>query len=1120
MIRTLLLNILAILYSAMVFAEGTKELRPTSASFGSVLLMPSYSMFGIYGASTKNQIKIRITSVNENIYFGFNNKNGIDAFGASNDNGAFVPNIPFRIVSPSGSVVFTSVIPALGAQGNIATWSQAVAGPQQLGNATGYNALQVAPLETGDYVLEFNPGALGITRLNLYLFDVTVAANNTPILGRLHSQGWQISTGSYTNPFLGKVYPYDGGTAVYQVDFNGMQPWVFVINFNSTGTGNTGNFAVDRQSKIGNYAYGEYEVFLNPPDETLYPTHLPTLSLVGTVVKKDCVSSDFCLDFTVNSAGNLEGFIDLNNNGVYDPGSGEVFFSDHFTGPGTKCIPWNGRDSYGNLVTGNFQVVASLGFGITHLPLYDVEHNQNGYKVNIVRPAGSTPPVIFWDDSLITAGSALDGKVNLTGCLSATSGCHRWINRGSINDPTALDKQETINTWWYSTMANTTALVSIPIQQKVKLSFDPTKLVQRDTTVCRGDSLSFYIYNDGVHFDLSRFNYEWTFNSNTLAPNVRQQRQKIMVDPSEVIIKATDKTLLGCVSYDTLHIHVVDPVTLISQVTQPPCNSTTASINVQLLSGPPNKQFYWQEFPGLNSGSLNNLPAGTYHLIAKDPAYPQCAADTAITIKELGGIIIDTVKTTGTMCNEVTGTAEVKMQDLTKNYEYSWDNSAFSSSASQTALAPGSHTVRVRDIATGCMDQKPFQILTTVLQYSASSQNEVCHNASGSISLTLPANPSDFAITWNGLTGSTMKTNLSAGTFNIHVQSPSHPACQFDTAITITNIDNSLIIQSLSVQNSNCQTPTGSAQITTYPGNYTYSWDNGPYGNLMQMNNLSAGQHTVSVKENSTTCMADTVFQIQGNGLMANVSKRNELCHANNGSISIISANPDSEVIWQDGSPSTFTRDNLSAGTYSYTVRDINNPSCQVSGSVTITDSVYTLYAAFDYTIINPDSLGSKVLQFTNKSRNYQWSYWQFGDGTTSNIVNPVHAYSQDLEYTVILQVVDSNGCTGEARKSFSPFKDYTCSNIALPNVFSPNQDGINDDIGILGYAPVVELKIFNRWGEVIFRTKEVAFRWDGKYRGVEAPVDVYPYILDWECVDDNGKTKFHHKVGDITLVR
>lgn len=1118
-------SLVLFLISGLAFGEGTKELRPTAASQGSLLLMPSYSMFAIYGASPKQQLKIRITSTAETMYFGFNNKNGLDAAGVNNDNGVFVPNIPFRIVSPSGAIVYNSVIPSTGQQGNIATWAEAVAGPKQLGNNTGYNALTYSPTETGDYIIEFNPAAQGITRLNLHLFDVTIAdASKNPILGRIHSQGWQISTGSYTNPFRGKVYPYDGGSAVYEVDFNGMQPWVFVINFNSTGTGNTGNFNQDRQSKIGNYAYGEFEVFLNPPDPILYPTQPKALDLDGTVIKKDCISADFCLDMTTNSEGDLEGFIDLNSNGVYDPGAGEIFFAERFDQAGTKCIPWNGRDSFGNVVTGNFQVVAALKFGITHLPLYDVEHNSNGYKVNIIRPAGSTPPVIFWDDSQITAGSALDSKVNFTGCLSAAAGCHRWINRGSINDGTALHLQETLNTWWYSTIVNATALVSIPQKQEVQLSFHPIDLVKKDTTVCRGDSLSFYVYNDGTHFDLSRYTYEWFFNSTSIPPDLRQQKQRIM-DVSEVVVKATDKTLLGCVDYDTLHILVVDPVTLIGNVTQPPCNSSTGSIDVQLLTGPPNKAFYWQEFPGLNSGTLSNLPPGTYNLLAQDPAYPHCAADTSFTITELGGIAIDTLLTTGTYCNQATGEAEIRMVDLTKNYEYSWDNAPYTSSATRNNLSPGSHLVIARQIGTGCSDQRTFQIPTTLLQFSASSQNEICANGQGSITLTLPPSPADFTISWNGVSGTDIqKTNLSASTHTIHVQSSSNAACTYDTSITILNIDRQLVIENLIIQNSDCQVPGGSAQIQMAPGTYTYSWNNGPYGSATSMSNLPVGHYTIQIQEASTTCMTDTAFDIEALNFLYNVTSTNEICSAGQGSITVTTPDPaTTEVVWQDVAAPGFARTDLHAGVYSFTIRDINNPSCKATQAITITNSTYTLRADFDYTIVNPDSMGKMMIGFNNKSQNYQWSYWTLGDGTTSNDTHPIHGYSQDQEYLITLQVVDNNGCMGEARRSFRPFhlSDVPCTTIALPNVFSPNGDGMNDDIGILGDAPEVELKIFNRWGEVIFRTKEVSYRWDGLYRGEEAPVDVYPYILDWSCPPDElGKVKKFHKVGDITLVR
>lgn len=967
---SLVLISICVFASASVLGEGTRELRPQQSDKGNLLLLQGYTMFGMYGASSKEQIKIRIASLSETIYFGFNNKNGKDAFGKFSDQGVFVPNIPYHILSPSGNVVYNGVMPDIGQEGNIPTWSQAVAGPKELGIAAGYDAIQFKPLETGDYVIEFNPAAQNISRLNIHLFDVTVTdATNKPLPGRLHSQGWQISTESYTNPFNGKVYPYDGNNAVYEVNFNGIQPWVFVINFNSKGTSDTGNFLIDRQSKIGNHTFGEYEVFLNPPDAQLYPVFPRQVSLEGSVEKKDCLASDFCLNFNTNSEGILEGFIDLNGNNHYDPSAGEIYFSRTIDQPGTSCVPWDGKDSFGNPVTGQFRVTATFGFGMIHLPLYDVEHNINGYKINVVRPAGATPPIIFWDDSQITAGSALDGMVNLTGCISAISGCHKWVNRGSINDNTALDKQETINTWWYSNLVYETKIYTAPATHHVQLSFDPASLVRGDTTVCRGDSLSFYVYNNGVHFNTSRYAYEWSFNNQALPGDIREQRQQIM-QPSQVVVKATDRTYTSCISYDTLNIRVVDPVRLQSQVILPPCNGNTGSIEVVMTSGPPNKEFFWQEFPSEKTGNLTNLPRGTYHLIAMDKDYPACGADTSFVITELGGIAIDTVLTRGTLCYLASGEAEVFMKDPGKTYEYSWNNGPYVPSSVSTQLYAGSYRVIAREVGTGCTDERIFQIPALPIPFSVTTQNEICGNGQGKIILLLPSY--DFDITWNGTTGKdTVLADLHAGSYSVTFTDPARPACNADTMLVIS-------------------------------------------------------------------------------------------------------------------------------------------------------DYRYTIPADFDYTPAGSNMQGGQAgIQFINLSGNVSYSHWNFGDGNTSEEFSPIHHFDLYGTYDITLQVADANGCPGEVRKSFSPFKLFNgpCG-IALPNVFSPNDDKTNDDIGILGYAPVVELKIFNRWGEVIFRTFEIEKRWNGVYRDEPSPVGVYPYILDWECPGSDGKMIHHTKVGDITLVR
>lgn len=958
-----------LLFSFALMAEGTKELRPLEADKGSLLIKPDYTSFGLYGASPKEQIKIKVASLDETIYFGFNNQSGYDKNNNGMDQGPFVPNVPFRVLSPSGKVVYSSVMPDLGVPGNIATWSQAVAGPKELGNPNGYNSLQVIPSELGDYVIEFNPLAVNLDRFALPLFDVTVAGpNKAAIPGRLHSEGWQISTQSFENPFQGVMYPYDGETAVYKVDFNGIQPFVFTVNFNSRGTGNTGNFLLDRQSKVGNHTFGEYEIFLNPPDSVLYPTQKKEISLATFATKETCYSSEFCLNFTTNAPGNLDGYIDFNNNGVYDPQNGEVHFSEYITVAGNKCIAWDGKDNKGNLVpTGNFMVRASLGFAPMHLPLYDVEHNTQGYKVTIVRPANATAPKIFWDDALITAGLALDGKQNLTGCLSSATGCHRWRDRGAIKSG-VIEQQETINTWWYSDLIYGSQIYSHVLNLPVKLSFDPLKLMRGDTTVCKGDSLSFYIYNDKDHYDSSKYAYQWFFNSQPISSQLRQQGQKMTGD-AVIVVVAKDK-INGCTSSDTLRVHVVDPIVLRSMATQPPCNVSSGSISVEMLSGPPGKQFFWREFPGNKTGQLSNLHAGVYHLVAKDPAYAGCFADTSFVIKEIGGIGIDTLKASSTLCYKHEGSASVIMEDIHKVYDFSWDGGAFSADSSVTSLSAGSHTVLARDPATGCTDTRPFFIKP------------------------LP-----------------MKVTIKA---------------------------------------------------------------------------------------------------------------KNELCNNHQGAIVVVSSDPTAKVLWSDGSMN-FTRDGLAAGQYNFTVTDSDHPTCRLDSAVAILGSSYALQADFDFKPVSGfDTSGGNIfIQFDNLSDPSYSSSWIFGDGTFSKARDPLHLYNAIRDIAATLEVTDSNGCIGFVTKPFAPFRiPFEPCGINMPNAFSPNHDLTNEDIGILGYAPKVELKIFNRWGEVVFRTFEISKKWDGIYRGQEAPVDVYPYILDWQCNSGDGSMSKHRRVGDITLIR
>jgi gliding motility-associated-like protein len=96
---------------------------------------------------------------------------------------------------------------------------------------------------------------------------------------------------------------------------------------------------------------------------------------------------------------------------------------------------------------------------------------------------------------------------------------------------------------------------------------------------------------------------------------------------------------------------------------------------------------------------------------------------------------------------------------------------------------------------------------------------------------------------------------------------------------------------------------------------------------------------------------------------------------------------------------------------------------------------------------------------------------------------------------------------------------DCEPARIQLPNAFTPDGDGINDTFGILtkaGKEYVVEMQIWNRWGQLVFSSRDGQARWDGSHKGRPAPADEYAYRIVVGCVD--GAQEVY--TGSLTLIR
>ena len=145
-------------------------------------------------------------------------------------------------------------------------------------------------------------------------------------------------------------------------------------------------------------------------------------------------------------------------------------------------------------------------------------------------------------------------------------------------------------------------------------------------------------------------------------------------------------------------------------------------------------------------------------------------------------------------------------------------------------------------------------------------------------------------------------------------------------------------------------------------------------------------------------------------------------------------------------------------------------------------------------------------LKTENVSINATNYIWNFGDGNISNDINPVHAYTEVQNLT--LQLIASNSvCSDTFKVENISFEIPEFQNI--PNVFTPNGDNLNDCFQINGTEALTDcfqLNIFNRWGNMVFKSKNNLFCWDGKTENNNSlPPGTYFYLLTLKNQKYNG---------------
>jgi gliding motility-associated-like protein len=448
-------------------------------------------------------------------------------------------------------------------------------------------------------------------------------------------------------------------------------------------------------------------------------------------------------------------------------------------------------------------------------------------------------------------------------------------------------------------------------------------------------------------------------------------------------------------------------------------------------------------------------------------------------------------------------------------------------STTYTTADAGTYTFIAYDLVHGCSDTITGIVLTDNSVYpvitSIQINSETCFgkkkgaayvtlsNCTGGCSYSWSLNPADVTDSAVG---------LAAGVDTFHV---SLGGCRLDTAIIIPG-PTARLIDSLRIHRDNCHKGNGSAIVVTHGGTqpYSYSWNiNGLTTD--SISSLLGDTNLVAAIADASGCVDTVRGRLTSTpSPHAQLSKPDTICASENtGSIiAVPTGQGPFTYLWSHGGQTTQTAVSLPAGAVTVTVTDA--VGC---------DTVVTGYIPYFFPNINLQAIprnftpGQTVELVTSTSvrvRSVSWSpYLPY---STDNLI----AYdTPSVNKTYTVTVTYGNACTLTDTVSVYLFIDTSQlyrDKFQMPNTFTPNNDGINDNFYVVGhtYTDVssFHIWIFDRWGNKMFESTDIGFEWDGTntYAGNEPlSTGVFSYVVEFTAATDGKKRTIG---GNISLVK
>lgn len=775
------------------------------------------------------------------------------------------------------------------------------------------------------------------------------------------------------------------------------------------------------------------------------------------------------------------------------------------TGTAPYGYDWNGA----GVTTANTLTTVSAGF--VNVTVTDANCSAVA-SFNISEPTAVSISLINTVDVLCKGGN--NGLIDIstaggTGIISST-----WSNTQTGNSATNLIAGT------YSVIATDQNLCTATASYTIN---EPTALIIDSATIqnigCAGGNSGAIIAH--VSGGTLAYTYTWIAQSNSQA-FIDSAITGLAVDNYDLTV--TDAN--ACTISASYPITAITPLTASQSSTNTSCNGgNDGTATVMVNTGTPPYSYSWNGTPATTNPTFTGASAGNTFVIVADA---NCTLNLNFTITEPSAISVTEVSQTSVSCNGGSNGTETILASggtpgLAPTYTYLWSAGA-QTTVTATGLPAGNVTVTVTD-GNSCTTTQTFTITEpSLVTASATATNAVCYGSpTGSATVLANGGTQPYTYLWvNAATTSTI-LGLTMGVYSCTVTDQN--GCTASAANVVNepaDISYSSSVTAVKCIGDANGTITVTAQGGTGPYNYSATNDgsNFFFANNGVIPGLAIGNYTIIISDNMGCTKTDTVY-IPNATLDSFVSSTDSTtCYGTqytDGAAHVLTTSIQNGPYQYsiDGGVMQYSGDfyYLSAG--SHTILAVSYNGCETEIPVIVLEPLPIIAEVHPDTVILPLGETNQVNVFYQNATNPVFG-WTPAEGLNCmDCSNPVVSSFHPGDYMVTVSMQNGTStcyATAMLHVALEPHKP-----VFVPNSFSPNGDGNNDEFMVYGEdIKLVDLKIFNRWGELVYKTNNQLDGWDGTYKGQLQTPQVFTYVAKLVFLDD----KKDEKLGTVTLIK